>query len=85
MAANCKWIFNKCKCKWSKWILKQDLKSLSKILFLFPVQAGRGNDDYWAEDFDKNKNCQQEEKIAKLKSEVGAHELKWDYHYEKLF
>ena len=48
----------------------------NKTVFLFSVQAGRGNDDYWAEDFDKNKNCQQEEKIAKLKSEVGAHELK---------
>ena len=43
--------------------------SLSKTAF--SVQAGRGNDDYWSEDFDKNKNCEQEEKITKLINEVG--------------
>ena len=42
---------------------------VSKILFLFSVQAG--SDDYWSEDFDSNKNCQQEKKIIKLSDEVG--------------
>ena len=42
--------------------------------FLFSIQAGRGaDDDYWAEDFNTHKNCQQEKKIAKLTQEVGAH------------
>ena len=46
----------------------------NKIIFLFSVQAGRGGvDDYWSEDFDKNKNCQQEDKIIELNKEVGAH------------
>ena len=44
-----------------------------KTVFLFPVQAGRGaNEDYWDEDFDYNKNCEQEEKITKLINEVGV-------------
>ena len=47
--------------------LKQDL------VFLFSVQVGRGGeDDYWGEDFDQNKNCEQEEKIDKLFDEVGV-------------
>ena len=29
-------------------------------------------DDYWDEDFDNNKNCEQEEKISKLINEVGV-------------
>ena len=37
------------------------------------VQAGTEVDDYWAEDFDSGKNCEQEEKMIKLLSEVGAH------------
>ena len=38
-----------------------------KPVFLFSVQAGRGDvDDYWDEDFDTNKNCQQEKKIIEL-------------------
>ena len=42
--------------------------------FLFSIQAGRGaDDDYWTEDFNTHKNCQQEKKIAKLTQEVGAH------------
>ena len=46
---------------------------LNKTVFLFSVQAGRGgDDDYWAEDFDNNKNCEQEEKITKLINEVGV-------------
>ena len=44
--------------------------SLSKTAF--SVQGGRGNDDYWSEEFDKNKNCEQEEKITKLINEVGV-------------
>ena len=41
--------------------------------FLFSIQAGRGDDDdYWTEDFNTHKNCQQEKKIAKLTQEVGA-------------
>ena len=44
-----------------------------KPVFLFSVQAGRGgDDDYWAEDFNTNKNCQQEKKIAELNKEVGV-------------
>ena len=35
--------------------------------------GGEAGDDYWAEDFDSDKNCQQEEKIIKLSDEVGAH------------
>ena len=47
--------------------LKQDL------VFLFSVQDGRGgDDDYWGEGFDQNKNCEQEEKIDKLFDEVGV-------------
>ena len=30
-------------------------------------------DDYWDEDFDNNKNCEQEKKIIELNKEVGAH------------
>ena len=45
----------------------------TKKNFLFSVQAGRGgDDDYWAEDFDTNKNCQQEEKITEPLKEVGV-------------
>ena len=50
------------------------IRSFSKILFLvflFTVQAGTRVDDYWAEDFDSGKNCEQEEKMIKLLSEVG--------------
>ena len=44
-----------------------------KPVFLFSVQAGRGgDDDYWAEDFNTNKNCQQEKKINELYKEVGV-------------
>ena len=43
------------------------------MIFLFSVQAGRGGvDDYWSEDFDKNKNCQQEDKIIELNKQVGV-------------
>ena len=39
----------------------------------FSVQAGRGDDtDYWTEDFDTHKNCQQEKKITELLKEVGV-------------
>ena len=31
-------------------------------------------DDYWDEDFDNNKNCEQEEKITKLLNEVNTHD-----------
>ena len=45
----------------------------NKTVFLFSVQAGRGaNEDYWDEDFDDNKNCEQEEKITELNKEVGV-------------
>ena len=45
----------------------------NKTVFLFSVQAGRGAiDDYWDEDFDDNKNCEQEEKMTKLINEVGV-------------
>ena len=45
----------------------------NKTVFLFSVQAGRGaNEDYWDEDFDDNKNCEQEKKIDKLINEVGV-------------
>ena len=45
----------------------------SKIPFLVSVQVVRGGvDDYWDEDFDSNKNCEQEEKISKLINEVGV-------------
>ena len=45
---------------------------LTKV-FLFSVQAGRGaNEDYWDEDFDDNKNCQQEQKIIELYKKVGV-------------
>ena len=44
-----------------------------KPVFLFSVQAGRGADDeYWDEDFDTNKNCQQEKKIIELYKKVGV-------------
>ena len=56
--------------------------SFSKTLFLVSVQARGGvteaGDDYWAEDFDSDKNCQQEEKIIKLSNVVGAHDLNKD-------
>ena len=46
---------------------------LNKTVFLFSVQAGWGdNDDYWDEDFDNNKNCQQEKKIIELYKKVGV-------------
>ena len=45
-----------------------------KARYSFSVQAGWGaNDDYWSEDFDNNKNCEQEKKIIELNKEVGAH------------
>ena len=45
----------------------------NKTVFLFSVQAGWGaNEDYWDEDFDDNKNCEQEKKIAELNKEVGV-------------
>ena len=45
----------------------------NKTVFLFSVQAGRGDDtDYWTEDFDTHKNCQQEKKITELLKEVGV-------------
>ena len=45
----------------------------NKTVFLFSVQAGRGaNEDYWDEDFDDNKNCEQEKKITELNKEVGV-------------
>ena len=45
----------------------------NKTVFLFSVQAGRGaDDDYWSEDFDNNKNCQQEQKIIELYKKVGV-------------
>ena len=48
-------------------------KSKQDLVFLFSVQAGRGgDDDYWGEGFDQNKNCEQEEKIDKLFDEVGV-------------
>ena len=56
------------------------IRSFSKILFLvflFTVQAGTRVDDYWAEDFDSGKNCEQEEKMIKLLSEVGARSHWW--------
>ena len=40
--------------------------------------GGEAGDDYWAEDFDSDKNCQQEEKIIKLSNVVGAHDLNKD-------
>ena len=46
------------------------------VPFLFSVQAGQEVDEHWPEHFNTNKNCQQEKKIAKLKNEVGAHELR---------
>ena len=54
--------------------LQSKVKKLKfKTVFLFSVQAGRGSDDdYWAEDFDTKKNCQQEKKIIKLNKEVGV-------------
>ena len=52
--------------------------SFSKTLFLVSVQARGGvteaGDDYWDEDYDSDKNCEQEEKIAKLSIEVDAHD-----------
>ena len=37
------------------------------VIFLLSGQVGRGGgDDYWAEDFSANKNCEQEKKIEKL-------------------
>ena len=44
---------------------------LNKTVFLFSVQAG-WTDDYWDEDFDNNKNCQQEQKIIELYKKVGV-------------
>ena len=44
---------------------------LNKTVFLFSVQAG-WTDDYWSEDFDNNKNCQQEKKIIELYKKVGV-------------
>ena len=38
--------------------------------FLWQPTAGN---DYWSDDFDSTKNCQQEEKITKLSDEVGVH------------
>ena len=66
-------------CGFFIWQPKVKLGLLSKILFLFSVQAVWGGvDDYWDEDFDLNKNCKQEEKITKLFKEVGAHDLNKD-------
>ena len=36
----------------------------------FSVFKAARDDDYWSEDFDNNKNCQQEEKLNKLTNEV---------------
>ena len=36
-------------------------------------------DDYWSENFDGNKNCEQEKKIIKLK--VGAYTVYTVYRY----
>ena len=47
------------------------IRSFSKMLFLVSVQTESRVDDYWAEDFDSGKNCEQEEKMIKLLSEVG--------------
>ena len=48
-------------------------KSKQDLVFLFSIQDGRGgDDDYWGEGFDQNKNCEQEEKIDKLFDEVGV-------------
>ena len=45
----------------------------NNIIFLFSVQAGRGGDDeYWSEDFDNDKDCEQEKKIDRLFNEVGV-------------
>ena len=43
------------------------------MMFLFSGQVVRGGgDDYWAETFNSDKNCQQEKKISKLeKSDNG--------------
>ena len=43
------------------------------VMFLFSGQVVRGGgDDYWAETFNSDKNCQQEKKISKLeKSDNG--------------
>ena len=42
-------------------------------------EGGRDpSDNYWSDDFDPRKNCPQEEKIYKLLSEVGAHDLNKD-------
>ena len=63
-------------------VAHRDLRNLSlaangkcgfKQNSLFSVQAGRGgDDDYWSENFDKNKNCQQEQKIIELYKKVGV-------------
>ena len=60
-------------------VAHRDLRNLSlaangnKTVLLFSVQAGRGgDDDYWSENFDKNKNCQQEKKIIELYKKVGV-------------
>ena len=61
LAANCKWIFNKCKCKWSKWILKQDTLSI-----LCPDRTGEWwllGGRFWQEQelSARRKDCQAQE------------------------
>ena len=48
---------------------------LNSGFFLWHPTAGN---DYWSDNFDSTKNCQQEEKIIKLSNVVGAHDLNKD-------
>ena len=43
----------------------------SKNTFFLCFQAADRSADYWSEDFDVNKNCEQEKKVIKLTNEVG--------------
>ena len=43
---------------------------LNSGFFLWHPTAGN---DYWSDNFDSTKNCQQEEKMTKLSKEVGVH------------
>ena len=36
---------------------------------IFMILKGKGDDQYWLEDFDETKNCQQEKLITKLQKE----------------
>jgi len=40
------------------------------IFVCFQLGRGAGDLDYWSEDFDTEKNCQQEKKIIELKNKV---------------